>query len=92
MTRFGARPGWASQDMKTTLLNRIANGRTDLVFECGSSGLSASATDTGGVSLVRWCGYYGDVSAIRFLMANGESLSRQDGAMLRRTRSYLCNR
>ena len=28
-----------------------------------------------GVSLIRWCAYYGDVSAIKFLLANGESLA-----------------
>jgi ankyrin repeat protein len=27
------------------------------------------------VSLIKWCAYYGDVSAIRFLLANGESLN-----------------
>lgn len=28
-----------------------------------------------GVSLIRWCAYYGDVSAIKCLLANGESLA-----------------
>jgi ankyrin repeat protein len=34
----------------------------------------ASSTDQNGVALIKWCSYYGDVSAIRFLLAQGESL------------------
>src|SRR3954463_11738833 len=60
--------------MSTTLLKRIASGRTDLVFDCASEGLPATATDPEGVALIKWCAYYGDVSAIRYLVANGESL------------------
>ena len=60
--------------MSKSILERIANGRTDLVFDCASAGLSATAADADGVSLIKWCAYYGDVSAIRFLLANGESL------------------
>ncbi|CAN5665895.1 hypothetical protein BH20VER1_BH20VER1_04410 [soil metagenome] len=60
--------------MSKTILSRIADGRTDLVFDCPSAGLSADAAGADGVSLIKWCAYYGDVSAIRFLIANGESL------------------
>jgi len=60
--------------MSTTTLERIAGGRTDLVFDYLSSGHTANATDSTGVSLIKWCAYYGDVSAIRFLLAKGESL------------------
>ncbi len=56
------------------MLDRIANGRTDLVFEFLSEGHPATATDGNGVSLIQWCAYYGDVSAIKFLLANGETL------------------
>ncbi len=56
------------------MLDRIADGRTDLVFDYLSAGHSATTTDKDGVTLIRWCAYYGDVSAIRFLLANGESL------------------
>lgn len=56
------------------MLDRIADGRTDLVFDYLSEGHAANSTDSNGVSLVKWCAYYGDVSAIRFLLANGESL------------------
>ena len=56
------------------MLDRIADGRTDLVFEYVAQGNAAAATDKNGVSLIRWCAYYGDVSAIRFLLEKGETL------------------
>ena len=56
------------------MLDRITNGRTDLIFDYLSEGHPANSTDTHGVSLIKWCAYYGDVSAIRYLLANGESL------------------
>ena len=55
------------------MINQIADGRTDLVFDLLKQH-SAKSTDQNGVSLIQWCAYYGDVSAIRFLLANGESL------------------
>jgi uncharacterized protein len=60
--------------MSSILFDRISDGRTDLVFDFVSSGQAANSTDSSGVSLIKWCAYYGDVSAIRFLLANGESL------------------
>lgn len=57
------------------MLNRIADGRTDLVFEYVSKGNPATAKDETDVPLIQWCAYYGDVSAIRFLLSHGESLS-----------------
>jgi len=56
------------------MLDRIADGRTDLVFEHIARGHPATARDSDGVSLIQWCAYYGDVSAIRHLLAQGESL------------------
>jgi ankyrin repeat protein len=56
------------------MLDRFAAGRTDLVFDLLAQGQSATATDADGVSLLSWCAYYGDVSAIRFLLANGARL------------------
>lgn len=56
------------------MLERILKGRTDLVFDYLSEGHPANSTDKTGVSLIKWCAYYGDVSAIKFLLANGESL------------------
>ena len=44
------------------------------MFDYLAEGGLAIATDEDGVSLIQWCAYYGDVSAIRFLMANGASL------------------
>jgi uncharacterized protein len=58
-----------------SLLQRIASGRTDLVFDYLVAGNSATATDANGVSLLQHCTYYGDVSAIRYLLANGATLS-----------------
>jgi uncharacterized protein len=55
------------------MLERIAEGRTDLVFDYVAQGHAASTKDANGVTLLHWCAYYGDVSAIRFLLANGES-------------------
>jgi uncharacterized protein len=56
------------------MLDRIADGRTDLVFDYLSEGHAANSMDSNGVSLIKRCAYFGDVSAIRFLLANGESL------------------
>jgi uncharacterized protein len=56
------------------MLDRISNGRTDLVFDYLSEGHPATSIDDGGTSLIRWCAYYGDVSAMRFLLINGASL------------------
>ena len=56
------------------MLEKISDGRTDLVFEYLSNGHAAKSTDSRGVSLIKWCAYYGDVSAIRYLLSNGESL------------------
>ena len=56
------------------ILSRIADGRTDLVMDFISEGHPAISTDDDGVSLLKWCAYYGDVSAIKFLLAHGESL------------------
>lgn len=61
--------------MPSNLLERIANGRTDLVFDYLAAGSPATFTDANGVSLLQHCAYYGDVSAIRHLLANGASLN-----------------
>ncbi len=55
------------------MLDRISDGRTDLVFDHVSAGHAVNTTDTSGVSLIKWCAHYGDVSAIRFLLGNEES-------------------
>jgi ankyrin repeat protein len=56
------------------MLDEIVDGRTDLVFEYVAGGHAATSAGEDGVSLLQWCAYYGDVSAIRFLLAQGESL------------------
>ena len=57
------------------MIERIRDGRTDLVFEHLADGGSASDRDGDGVPLIRWCAYFGDVSAIRHLLANGQTLA-----------------
>lgn len=55
------------------MLDKIADGRTDLVFDYVAQGNSAAAT-LHKAPLIRHCAYFGDVSAIKFLLANGENL------------------
>lgn len=56
------------------MLNKIKDGRTDLVFDYLEQGNDADAKDEAGLPLIAWCAYYGDVSAIRFLLSKGASL------------------
>jgi ankyrin repeat protein len=50
---------------RAKLRNKIADGRTDLVFDLDQPA---------GPDVMQQCAYYGDVSAIRFLLSRGESL------------------
>jgi len=61
--------------MANDLRERIGNGRTDLVFDLVAEGGPATAVGPDGLRLVQWCAYYGDVSALRFLLGHGESLA-----------------
>jgi len=56
------------------MIEKIVNGRTDLVFEWLAEGHPAAATDADGTPLIVWCAYHGDVSAVRHLCAHGASL------------------
>ena len=59
------------------MLDRIKAGRTDLVFEyvaAGGAATAATGTAAHSVSLLQWAAYYGDVSAIRFLIGHGARL------------------
>lgn len=56
------------------MLNRIVDGRTDLVFDLLADGLPAGTKDNQGRPLIAWCAHHGDVSAIRHLLAHGERL------------------
>src|SRR5262249_17870969 len=60
---------------RKSMLDRIADGRTDLVFDYLAQGHPANSTDGQGGSLLSWCAYYGDVSAIRYLVAQGAALA-----------------
>ena len=60
--------------MASGVLDQIIDGRTDMVLDYLSEGHPASSKDKNGVRLIEWCAYYGDVSALRFLVSNGESL------------------
>ena len=65
----------APKTMTSHVFSQLADGRTDVVFDYLAAGNAATAADADGVSLIRWCAYHGDVSAIRFLLANGESIN-----------------
>jgi ankyrin repeat protein len=56
-------------------MSELADGRTELVFDILEAGCPAGYNDQNGVSLMQHCAYYGDVSAIRYLLAHGESLN-----------------
>jgi ankyrin repeat protein len=57
------------------LVKELADGRTDLVFELINAGAEPGKLDEGGVSLLSWCAYYGDVSAIKFLLSKSVPLT-----------------
>jgi ankyrin repeat protein len=61
--------------MTEQILQKIMDGRTDLVFDLLAAGHAANASDANGVSLLQWCAYYGDVSALRYLQTQGASLA-----------------
>lgn len=52
----------------------VAEGRTDWVFDLGEN-----LRDEHGVSLLQHCAYYGDVSAVRYLLGRGASLTELGG-------------
>ena len=60
--------------MSNSIIKQIIDGRTDLVFDYLAEGHAANSTDKDGVSLIKWCAYFRDVSGIKFLLANGESI------------------
>lgn len=55
------------------LLTRIARGRTDLVMDALKHVSQPLNAVVEGASLLQWCAYYGDVSALRTLLAHGAS-------------------
>ena len=57
------------------LVRGLADGCTDLVFELIDAGAGPDKLDEGGISLLKWCAYYGDVSAMKFLISKGAQLA-----------------
>ena len=57
-----------------SLLQELVDGRTDRVFELLELGSSSDLRDQDGISLLRWCAYYGDVSAMKYLLSKGAAL------------------
>ena len=55
-------------------MRRIADGRTDLVWDLLAQGTEVSARTPEGATLVQTCAWYGDVSALRFLLDHGAKL------------------
>jgi len=53
--------------MPDRLLEELAEGRTELVFDLIAQGRPAGTKDEKGVSPIQHCAFYGDVSAIKFL-------------------------
>jgi ankyrin repeat protein len=56
-------------------LDEFTNGRTDLVFDLIAQSCPPDYKDPNGISLLQHCAYYGDVSAIKFLLAQEASLT-----------------
>jgi len=56
------------------VINQITDGRKHFVFEYVGNGDPVNSQDSDGVPLIQWCAYYRGVSAIGFLLLNGESL------------------
>lgn len=57
------------------MIEAISAGRTDRIWDWLAAGHAATARDTQGNELIVCCAYYGDVSAIRHLLAHGASLA-----------------
>lgn len=57
------------------MLERIAAGRTDLVLDWVARG-GAPDISVEGATLLEWCAYYGDVTALRSLLQQGVKLER----------------
>ena len=57
------------------MIEKIVDGRTDLIFDLLQQDHSPNLIDPQGIPLIRWCAYYGDVSAIKYLISNGAELT-----------------
>ena len=63
-----------SDPARDGLLAQFTAGRTDLIFDLLRAGVAPTFRDEAGVSLAQRCAYFGDVSALRYLLLEGESL------------------
>lgn len=57
------------------MIRKFTDGRTDLIFDLMENGYKPSDTDEHGTPLIKWCAYYGDVSALRYLVSGGANLN-----------------
>ena len=57
------------------LLTEFTAGRTDLLFDLLAAGTPATFRNEHGISLAQTCAYFGDVTALRYLLQQGESLT-----------------
>lgn len=64
--------------LESQLLDRIARGRTDLVFDLLQLPCWREALHDGPVRVLQWFVYYGDVTALRAVLAAGGDLSSLD--------------
>lgn len=56
-------------------LQKFSDGRTDLIIELIEAGYQPDSSDAYGTPLMKWCAYYGDVTAIQYLLSKGAQLS-----------------
>ena len=77
-----------SDPTRDHLLAEFTAGRTDLIFDLLRTGLSPTFRDENGISLAETCAYFGDVSALRYLLQQGESLSALGPNLNLTTASY----
>ena len=56
-------------------MNKIMDGRTDMIIDFLKSGGQARSKTKEGIPLIRVAAYYGDVSAVKVLIEAGENLS-----------------
>ena len=56
------------------MLEKIGDGRTDLVIDLINSGYDPNTKDDYGRPLILHCAYYGDVTAVKILLEKGASL------------------
>lgn len=59
---------------KSNLLRKFTDGRTDLVFDLLENGHGPNDIDEHGTPLIKWSAYYGDVTAVRYLVSKGADL------------------